>query len=258
LLKELETNQNILVVKNSTNLGFSKAVNRGIAALNEGSKDIESFLVLNQDSSLMDDHIHTALDLMDENPRVGLCGPRLHNGDGTVQNSFYAYPSPAKKMAQLVGLKKLGSLIRKVDLSPRLFFFPSFASYYLWNYQKFTQPIEVPWITGACLLIRKTAFESLSGFDENIWMYAEDMDLCLRARQMDWSVVFCPDWHVLHQGGKSSDMLSPELLRVFYDSLSYFYSKHFYGVKKKCMLFLNQLEETKALRSASKASRKGT
>ena len=185
----------------------------------------------------MDDHIHSALDLMDRNPRIGLCGPRLYNGDGTVQNSFYAYPTPMKKMAQLVGMKKLGSLFRKINLSPGFFFFPSFAAYYLWNYKKFMAPIEVPWITGACLLIRKNTFDEVSGFDENIWMYAEDMDLCFRSRQMGWTIVFCPDWHVSHDGGKPAALLSKEIKKAYYDSLSYFYTKHFRGVKKKCMLF---------------------
>ncbi len=258
LLAELETNKNVFVVRNSANLGFSKAVNQGIAAMNKTSKDIDFFLILNQDTSLMDDNIHTALDLMDQSPRVGLCGPRLHNGNGTVQNSFYAFPSPTKKIAQLVGMKKLGSLFRKVNLSPDLFFLPAFAANYLWNYKKSMGPIEVPWITGACLLIRKKAFDEVSGFDENIWLYAEDMDLCFRAREMGWTSVFCPDWHVCHHGGKPSEVLSEERLRVYHDSLSYFYSKHFHGARKKCMLILNKLEETKASKSGRNANRKDT
>ena len=134
LLSELERDNKVRVVRNSTNQGFAKAVNRGIAELNKHHKSVDFLLVLNQDASLMDTHIHTALDLMDRNPKIGLCGPRLHNGDGTVQNSFYAFPSPIKKIAQLLGMKKLGSLIRNSGLPSWLFLLPSFASYYLRNY----------------------------------------------------------------------------------------------------------------------------
>lgn len=255
LLSELEGEGKVLVVRNSANQGFAKAVNRGIAELSKNSEGIDFFLVLNQDASLMDARIHTALDLMDRNPKIGLCGPRLHNGDGTVQNSFYAFPSPLKKIAQLLGMKKLESFIRNTGLSPRLFLFPSFASTYLWNYEKSMTPIEVPWITGACLLIRKKVFEGLSGFDENIWMYAEDMDLCFRAREMGWTSVYCPEWHVCHHGGKPSSLISEERIRVYHDSLAYFYSKHFRGAKKKCMLFLNRLEERKDLKFWREANR---
>jgi GT2 family glycosyltransferase len=258
LLSELERDNTVRVVRNSANQGFARAVNRGIAELSEDSKDVGFVLVLNQDASLMDTHIRAALDLMDRNPKIGLCGPRLYNGDGTVQNSFYTFPSLAKKIAQLLGMKKLGSLIRNSGLSPRLFLLPSFASYYLWNYKDSLTPIEVPWITGACLLIRKKTFDGLSGFDENFWMYAEDMDLCLRAREMGWTSVFCPDWHVCHHGGKPSVLISEERIRVYHGSLSYFYAKHFRGAKKKCMMILNRLEETRSLKSWRGAHRKNT
>jgi GT2 family glycosyltransferase len=255
LLSELETDTNVRVVRNSANLGFAKAVNRGIAVLKSHSRSVDFVLVLNQDASLMDAHIHTALDLMDQNPRIGLCGPRLHNGDETLQNSFYAFPSPIKKIAQLLGLKKVGSIVKNTGLSPRLVLLPSFASYYLWNYSKSTAPIEVPWITGACLLIRKKAFDGLSGFDEHIWMYAEDMDFCFRAREMGWASVFFPDWHVCHYGGKPPALISEDRIRLYHGSLSYFYAKHFRGVKKTCMLVLNKLEETKSLKSWRDANR---
>ncbi|MFC2163906.1 glycosyltransferase family 2 protein [Acidobacteriota bacterium] len=253
LLDELETNKNVLVVRNRANLGFARAVNQGIAVLNKTSIDFDFFLVLNQDSSLMDLTIHAALDLMDQNQGIGLCGPRLYNSDGTIQNSFYSFPSPVKILAQLAGMKKLNPLFRKGSLFSAPFFLPSFAANYLSNYKESMEPIEVPWITGACLLIRKKVLDSILGFDENIWMYAEDMDFCFRVRKMGWAIVYCPDWHVYHHGWKPVSLLSKELLKAYYDSLNYFYSKHFHGVKKKCMLFLNKLEKTKALKSRRRA-----
>lgn len=255
LLDELSLEQNISVIRNSANLGYSRAVNQGIAILNQRSTDIEAYLVLNQDSQLMDDHIYVALDLMEKDSRIGLCGPRLHNGDGSVQNSFYAFPSPMKKIAQLAGMKKLGAAVRKTNFLARLFFFPSFASYYLRNYTTVMHPIEVPWITGACLLIRREALDEISGFDDNIWMYAEDMDFCFRARARGWTVVFCPDWHVCHYGGKPAYLLSDERLHAYFESLSYFYVKHLHGVKKKCMLVLNKLEKAKTLRLGRETDR---
>lgn len=252
LLDELETHREIVIIRNSENKGFSKAVNQGVFALTRACDGLDYFLVLNQDARLLDAKIAAALELMARNPGIGICGPRLHNDDGTIQNSFYAFPTPGKIISQLLGLKKIGARLSKIKNGPRLDLLPFFASQYLLNFRELRNPRDVPWITGACLIIRRQTYRDLSGFDENMWMYAEEMDFCLRAKLMGWRIVIFPNWHVLHHGEKTASSLSQSLAGVYYDSMAYVYDKHYRGVVKRVMLLLNKLERAKTVRAIKK------
>jgi N-acetylglucosaminyl-diphospho-decaprenol L-rhamnosyltransferase len=66
-------------------------------------------------------------------------------------------------------------------------------------------PVEVDWVSGACFLVRRSAFEQVGGFDESYFMYAEDVDLCWRLRQEDWSAAYVPAAEVTHRQGVSTD-----------------------------------------------------
>jgi GT2 family glycosyltransferase len=87
-------------------------------------------------------------------------------------------------------------------------------------------PIEVDWVSGACLIIRRDAYIALEGFDEGFFLYWEDADLCLRARRRGWRVSYHPGAAVTHLGGRASAQRSRESVIAFHDSVYRYYLKH--------------------------------
>jgi N-acetylglucosaminyl-diphospho-decaprenol L-rhamnosyltransferase len=85
---------------------------------------------------------------------------------------------------------------------------------------------EPDWVSGSCLLARRVVLESLRGFDESFFLYEEDVDLCRRARQAGWRVVFTPAATILHRLGASMDQ-DPDRARLEYHrSHLLYYRKH--------------------------------
>jgi len=90
---------------------------------------------------------------------------------------------------------------------------------------------EVDWISGAFLCIKKEFFQKLGGFDERIFMYEEDAELCYRARQQNGKVVFLPKIEIVHYGGQASKTNNDLLAFIGYKSTLYFYQKRHNGIK---------------------------
>jgi GT2 family glycosyltransferase len=239
------------VLRNSNNVGFGRSINRAFSFLKENYPAIPWYLLLNQDTELVDDTIEEFLDWMNRHPQAGIAGPRLLNSDRTIQNSFYTYPTPLKKLFQMLKVKKWIKGKTRRRLMSKISYLPLFARQYLMNFENVQQPLKVPWITGACLFIRADMLKDIHGFDENFKMYAEDMDLCLRAHRNHWGVFYYPGLKVIHHGGLKPSSRSAYLVQMYFDSLEYFYRKHYTGLKKNCLLFLNKLEKQFELRKAS-------
>jgi hypothetical protein len=81
-------------------------------------------------------------------------------------------------------------------------------------------------VVGACLLVRRSAFERLGGFDERFWLYGEEADLCLRLADAGLRVVHVPEAHALHVGAASSDALGPTAFEHFHRGGELFVRKH--------------------------------
>ena len=93
------------------------------------------------------------------------------------------------------------------------------------------QAIEAEWVSGACLLARRTAWEQLGGFDEAFFMYAEDVDLCWRAHRVGWKVVFEPAGRVVHTQGASTDLHPYRMIVEHQRSLLRFYRRTAAGAR---------------------------
>ena len=91
--------------------------------------------------------------------------------------------------------------------------------------------IEVDWISGAFLCIKKEFFLKLGGFDEQIFMYEEDAEFCYRAREQNGKVVFIPKIEIVHYGGLASKVNNDLLSFIGFKSALYFYQKRYYGFK---------------------------
>ena len=191
------------LIKNDKNLGFSKANNQGIEASSG-----RYLLLLNSDTVVNEDMLPNLIKFMDENPDAGACGVRLIRPDGTVQ-PFGFGKDPT-----------LGYLIKRVLTS-----FILHKPLHNWSPDKV---IESDWVSGACLMLRSEVIHHTGPLDENIFMYFEDNDLCLRIRKAGWKVYYNPHISVMHFGGQSLAK-NPEAQTAYNNSLQYFYKKN-YGI----------------------------
>jgi N-acetylglucosaminyl-diphospho-decaprenol L-rhamnosyltransferase len=149
------------------NRGFARAVNEGVR-LGRG----DWILLLNPDMSLEDGFLDKALARAEElavrDPHTGIIGFGLRDSDGSVQRSAGPFPTLASSLARL--------------LLPR-----PWRKYYLRSASA-CRPVD--WVTGCCLMVRRTCWDNLGGLDGDFFLYYEDVDLCRRARAAGWTV-----WH---------------------------------------------------------------
>ena len=86
--------------------------------------------------------------------------------------------------------------------------------------------VSADWVSGSCVLVRRDAFNEVSGFDERYFLYWEDADLCRRLRQAGWSIRFRRDARVVHAGARSSRTVKPLAIRAFHRSAYLYYATH--------------------------------
>lgn len=167
-----------LEVPNS-NLGYGPAVNR-VAEMTDAPWVVAS----NADVEVEPGAMAALLRAGREDPRAGVIGPRLILDDGSTQPGVQPYPTAANALLRNLWAYKLSRRVGE-----RL---------YLAAYWDPTRPATVDWITGAFLLIRRETYEQIGGFDEEQWMYAEDLDVCWRAHEAGWTVRYVPQARVHH------------------------------------------------------------
>ena len=85
---------------------------------------------------------------------------------------------------------------------------------------------EVDWVSGACMLVRRSAFEAVGGMDEGFFLYWEDADFCHRLKQAGYRTIYCPDAVATHIGGRSSRHAADASLEAFHRSALRLYRKH--------------------------------
>lgn len=226
----------IRVISNDKNLGFAAAVNQGLR-ISSGS----FILWLNPDSELLDDGLEEILRYLNDHPEVGIIGPRILNTDGSIQLSCRSFPSYQ------------AGLFNRYSLLTRWFPNNSFSRKYLksdWDHNAIT---DVDWVSGACLLHRRELLERPGVLDENFFMYCEDVDYCLRAKQQGWKVQYHPGAKVRHEIAASSKQLPNKTILERHKSIWHYYTKHFKrnfakdiaigaGIVSRCaiLLLLNQ------------------
>jgi N-acetylglucosaminyl-diphospho-decaprenol L-rhamnosyltransferase len=161
------------------NLGFGRAVN--LAAKRSSSPWLAA---ANADIELTPGALETLLRTAEERPEVGVAAPRLVLPDGSTQHSVHMFPSPG--LAALFG-------IGAYRLNRRLADHLCIEGY--WNPDRGR---EVDWAHGAFLLLRRESFDEVGGFDEEQWMYAEDIDIAWRLKKSGHSVRYEPRAAVRH------------------------------------------------------------
>ncbi|MBN1179166.1 MAG: glycosyltransferase family 2 protein [Anaerolineae bacterium] len=178
----------VRLIANADNRGFPAANNQGIA-IAQG----RYVLLLNPDTEVVDDALHTLVDFADAHPDVGVVGPQLLNPDGTVQPSRRRFPTLVTALFESTWLQ---------PLAPRRLL----ERYYLLDRpDDATQ--DADWVDGAALMARREGIERVGSMDEGFFMYSEEMDWCRRFGEAGWRVVYLPTARIVHYRGKSSEQV---------------------------------------------------
>jgi N-acetylglucosaminyl-diphospho-decaprenol L-rhamnosyltransferase len=170
------------------NLGYGAAANRGIAAT-----ESPWILVCNPDLEIRPGSLAELTAALIDDSGCALVGPLIRDSDGKRYPSARRFPN----MIDAGGHALLGIF------APDNRFTRSYQQAHL--EAAGSGPETVDWVSGACFLVRRSAFEAVGGFDESYFMYAEDVDLCWRLGRIGWRVLYLPSAEVTHSQGVSTD-----------------------------------------------------
>ena len=200
------------IVRNRANRGFGAACNQGAALT--GS---EYLLFLNPDTRLFQQSLSVPLAFMRrlENEDVGIVGIQLVDEQNHIARSCARFPSAGIFLSQALGLNRLPGLQHLSQAMVE------------W---KHNNTCKVDQVMGSFFLMRRSLFESLGGFDERFFVYFEEVDFSLRARQAGWRTVYLADAQAFHAGGGTSHQVKAH--RLFYSLRS----RLLYGFKNFTLL----------------------
>lgn len=203
LIKKYSPRNKIII--NKENIGFSKACNQA-AKIAKG----EYLLFLNPDTEIINrNFFERILAFYKKNKHVGAVGVKTLNFDQSLQPSFGSFPSLSRVILDRVKFfnKNFGILIRDEKL--------------------YNKVQKVDWVSGACLLVSKKAFQQAGGFDEKIFMYGEDFDLCYKLKKMGYDNYYYPGLKIFHKdSGKNIPLRKPHKYYFMRLGLLFFLKKH--------------------------------
>jgi N-acetylglucosaminyl-diphospho-decaprenol L-rhamnosyltransferase len=150
---------------------------------------------------------------MDDHPEVGGLGPRLLYPDGTLQPSRRRFPTFATALVE-------STVIQEWWADNRIL-----RRYYMAELPEDALQ-AVDWVVGACLLVRREAYEEVGGLDEGFFMYSEELDWCRRLKDAGWAIVYQPGATIIHHEGKSSQQVVPARHIHFQTSKVRYFRKH--------------------------------
>jgi N-acetylglucosaminyl-diphospho-decaprenol L-rhamnosyltransferase len=204
------------IVRAGRNLGYGTAVNRGAATLGE-----PFVLVVNPDIVIDPGAVDVLAGTLEAEPDVAVVGPSIHEPGGALYPSARSFPSFTVGAGHaLVGLfwpdnrwtrSYRGTATLDGAVAPRA--------------------RESDWVSGACCLVRREAFETVGGFDEGYFMYVEDLDLCWRLRRAGWRVLYEPAAAAVHYQGLSAATRPYRMLAAHHRSTLRFARKSLVGVR---------------------------
>lgn len=176
----------VKLIRSEVNLGFAGANNR---AFEQAAG--RYIVLLNSDAFLRPGALSYAVQEMDRHPKTGLAGGRLVGRDDSWQPSARQFPSVLNEFLSLSGLSAKRPRSRFFGKVDRTWADPMLAA-------------EVDWVPGAFSIIRREALEKAGYFDENFFLYYEEVDLCRRLKEKGYGIQYWPDIVVTHLGGESS------------------------------------------------------
>lgn len=202
----------VFFIQNRENSGFGRANNQGVQ-MSKG----EFILFLNPDTIVAENSFSVCIAEMQRQPDLGAMGVRMVDGGGKyLPESKRGFPTPWVSFCKLGGLTRL---------------FPAsgvFARYYLGHLPE-KESNEVDVLAGAFMLARRKAIELTGGFDEQFFMYAEDIDLSYRIKKAGFRNFYCAATTIIHFKGEST-LKDQRYVRHFYEAMILYVRKHYKGI----------------------------
>ncbi|OGH92881.1 MAG: hypothetical protein A2563_04420 [Candidatus Magasanikbacteria bacterium RIFOXYD1_FULL_40_23] len=200
----------VTLIANNDNRGFGKANNQGLK-IAKG----DYLMFLNTDVIVLDGALNKLVSYLDQRQDVMMVGPRLLNKDLTFQHSCRrVLPNPINSFFHLFGLTKIFKNNKHVNE------YKQYASD-----PEITGPTQA--LSGAAMMFRKQVYTEIGGFDEEFFMYGEDLDFSKRVFDKGWKTVYVSGAKIIHFGGQSSGKRRIKSLINFYDAMWIYYKKHF-------------------------------
>ena len=192
--------QGVTIVESMHNLGFARANN---IAINQSQS--QYVLLLNPDTFISEDSLRTVIAFMDEHPQAGAAAAQMHNADGTLApESRRALPTPWVSLLKMLG----------------------FSRRYYMSHLSWQEPNPIDVVSGAFMMLRREALESVGLLDENFFMYGEDIDLSYRVVKGGYQNWYVPA-PIVHYKGESTQKSSFRYVHVFYQAMLIFFRKHY-------------------------------
>lgn len=198
------------LLETGANLGYGGAINAAVATL---PADVRYVLVSNPDVELQPGAVAVLVDRLESDYGIGAAGPKVLDPDGTVYPSARRLPSLRIGIGhgvftQMWPTNPWSRRYRETEMDPAL-------------------ERDAGWLSGSCLLVRRSAFDAIGGFDDGYFMYFEDVDFGERLHQAGFRNRFVPAAVVVHTGGHSTKAISGDMLRVHHASAYRFVRKKY-------------------------------
>lgn len=199
----------IHIIENNANLGFGKANNIGMKA-SWG----DYILLLNSDTVVVDDCLEKCLDYIEQNEMIGVLGCKVVLGDGSLDHACKrGFPTPKASLYYFLKLDKKNP--KKYGLYDALHLGEDEVG-------------EVDALMGAFMLMPRKVLDEVGLFDEDYFMYGEDIDLCYRIKSAGYKVLYYPEARIIHYKGGSSKKRRTKVIYDFHHAMWIFYRKHYY------------------------------
>lgn len=238
----------IELIENKENIGFSKANNQAIKQAKG-----KYILILNPDTIIEENTLVDCIDFMEKTSNCGALGVKMIGFDGKFQpESKRGFPTPAVSFYKMFGFSKL---------------FPNSKTFGRYNlsYLPENEINKIEILSGAFMFVRKTTLEKSGSFDEDYFMYGEDIDLSYRILQSGFENYYFPKTKILHFKGESTKKNESKYIYTFYNAMKIFAIKHFntketrfflifikFAINLRILLSLINLKIKKAFRRQKK------
>ncbi len=207
------------LIESKENTGYSKGNN---IALKKAKCEV--ILLLNSDVYIEEDTLEKALEYF-KNPDCDVIGAKLAFENGNFQPSAGNLPNPVNVPLWILGL----SLISGINyLNP---YHPKYKSF-------FNNMRQVGWVTGAFFMMRKEVYEKISGFDENLFMYSEEVEFCKRIKNAGYKIWYVPTIKVTHLHAASSNFDTSPAFVLELKGLKYYFKKYYANFYPLVKIFL--------------------
>lgn len=199
-------------IKNNINQGFAKANNQAVKV----SKG-KALLFLNPDTRLTENATQAMIAELKSDSSIGAIGPKVLNRDGSLQYSCRTFPTV------WTGLFNRYSLLSR--------FFPNnkHTRHYLMTDFDHEESRAVDWVSGCCMMVPRSVFLEVGGFDEKYFLFNEDVDLCHTLKHHGYKTLYFPQARIYHDITSSNSKVSPHIILKRHLGMSHYMEKHFTG-----------------------------